>query len=199
MIKCISFLGAPKVLSWFCQFVFNFFFARRHSLMWNISQGCTTGMPAPMLAPPSATSAVTASQGSLLMASPVKVGAHFLCLHFAFYQLYLSQLCICESLFNYGCHILSMPPICLLILRSLFYSWETWALFFCIRAYLQLQLQLQTTNDLAQRAKEMTSTSAFCQSSADEWSLLLFLRVCVCVCVRNLDTWLSISDKVLLC
>lgn len=120
MIKCISFLGAPKVLSWFCQFVFNFFFARRHSLMWNISQGCTTGMPAPMLAPPSATSAVTASQGSLLMASPVKVGAHFLCLHFAFCRLYLSQLCICESLFNYGCHILLMPPICLLILRSLF-------------------------------------------------------------------------------
>lgn len=45
--------------------------------MWNISQGCTTGMPAPMLAPPSAMSAVTVSQGSLLMASPVKVGAHF--------------------------------------------------------------------------------------------------------------------------
>lgn len=88
MLKCIFFLGSPKkLLSWFCQFVFNFFFARRHSLMWNISQGCTTGMPAPMLAPPSAMSAATASQGSLLMASPVKVGAHFLCLRFPLYLL----------------------------------------------------------------------------------------------------------------
>lgn len=79
MLQCcfLSRTSKKKVLSWFCQFVFNFSFARRHSLMWNISQGCTTGMPAPMLGPPSATSAATASQGSLLMASPVKVGAHF--------------------------------------------------------------------------------------------------------------------------
>ncbi|KTF75723.1 hypothetical protein cypCar_00039874, partial [Cyprinus carpio] len=51
---------------------FNFSFARRHSLMWNISQGCTTGMPAPTLVLPSVTSVGTASQGSLLMASLVK-------------------------------------------------------------------------------------------------------------------------------
>lgn len=59
---------------------FNFFFARRHSLMWNISQGCTTGMPAPMPVPPSATSVGTACQGSRLMASPVKVRTQFILL-----------------------------------------------------------------------------------------------------------------------
>ncbi len=54
---------------------FNLSFARRHSLMWNISQGCTTGTPAPMHGPPFATSVKIACPGSRLMASPVKVGS----------------------------------------------------------------------------------------------------------------------------
>ncbi|KAK5889884.1 hypothetical protein CesoFtcFv8_013461 [Champsocephalus esox] len=46
---------------------------RRHSLMWNISQGCTTGTPAPTHGPPSATCAKTACRGSRPTASPAKV------------------------------------------------------------------------------------------------------------------------------
>lgn len=46
---------------------------RRHSLTWNISQGCTTGTPAPMRGPPFATSAKTAYLGSPLTASLAKV------------------------------------------------------------------------------------------------------------------------------
>lgn len=68
------FYGLWKSLILALPICLNFSFARRHSLMWNISQGCTTGMPAPTLALPSVTSVGTASQGSLLMASPVKVG-----------------------------------------------------------------------------------------------------------------------------
>lgn len=53
---------------------FNLSFVRRHSLMWNISQGCTTGTPAPMHGPPFATSVKIACRVSRLMASLVKVG-----------------------------------------------------------------------------------------------------------------------------
>lgn len=53
---------------------FILFFVRRLSLMWNISQGCTTGTPAPMHGPPFATSVKTACLGSRRMASPAKVG-----------------------------------------------------------------------------------------------------------------------------
>lgn len=74
--KVPFFPGLRKSLIQVLPICLNFSFARRHSLMWNISQGCTTGMPAPTPAPPSATSAGTVSQGSPLMASRVKVGRH---------------------------------------------------------------------------------------------------------------------------
>lgn len=51
-------------------------FARQPSLMWNISQGCTTGTPAPMHGPPFATSVKTVCLGSHLTACPVKVSTN---------------------------------------------------------------------------------------------------------------------------
>ena len=57
----------------YLQICLNFSFTRPHSLMWNISQGCITGTPAPMPDLPSVTCVERASLESLLMACLVKV------------------------------------------------------------------------------------------------------------------------------
>lgn len=61
-----------------CDCCFHLSFARQHSLMWNISQGCTTGTPAPMHGPPFAMFVRIVCLGSHLTASPVKVSTNTL-------------------------------------------------------------------------------------------------------------------------
>lgn len=82
MVALCSHCNILSVCACFCATIipvlptcFNLFFVRRHSLTWNISQGCTTGTPAPMHGLRFATSAKTACPGSRLTASPAKVGS----------------------------------------------------------------------------------------------------------------------------
>lgn len=69
-----------------CDCCFHLSFARQHSLMWNISQGCTTGTPAPMHGPPFAMFVRIVCLGSHLTASPVKVSTNTLKATHAYYH-----------------------------------------------------------------------------------------------------------------
>ena len=90
----------PDCLSYVLPTWFNLSFVRQHSLMWNISQGCTTGMPAPTHAPPSVTSVETASLASLPTACPAKVRVSRTHTHTSLFYLsyHLSFSTICPSL-----------------------------------------------------------------------------------------------------